>query len=463
MSRCVVFCGPSLPVLTISRWLRGAEVRPPASRGDIYRATMQGAVAIGLIDGACDESGSVWHKELLWALKQGVFVYGAAGLGAIRAAELHRSGMLGVGRIFGWYRDGSIDADDEVMVAHGTRDTDYRVQSEALVNVRATLERAVGAWIISEADARTLIQVARTQFYPTRTFGSLLETAQAKRAVAVETIARLNDWLASGWDMRIDQKRIDAEAMVRRIASAAHDARSSATSIEFEYTQGWDALTRQIATEVSAIVLGEPRESADAAPVTGMDEPRSNDPVEAVACEAPRTRVLAKLRSESEPVVSIDRETGGDAAQVFDAIDRAAAESARGPDQPHADAQLLAALERTAPELARELLRECAERALALVLAQRHGLRAEPRDVKAASDRFRFEYGLLSDTQTEAWLAHRELEGERLRQWMGDDALIDEARESMRALALRQIRRVYEARVLAVNRQRKAPSRQTGT
>jgi hypothetical protein len=424
---------------------------------------MQGAVAIGLIDGACDESGSVWHKEILWALKQGVFVYGAAGVGAIRAAELHRAGMLGVGRVFGWYRDGSVDADDEVMVAHGARDTDYRVQSEALVNVRATLERAVGAWIISEADARTLIQVARTQFYPTRTFGSLLETAQRQRAVPIETIARVNDWLASGWDIRVDQKRIDAEAMVRRIATAAHDARGSAASIEFEYTEGWDALTRQIATDASAAVLGEPRESANAPQATVMDPPRSNEPVEPVASEAPRTRVLAKLRSEPEPVVSIDREAGGDDAQLFDAIDRAAADTSHGSNQPHDDAQLLAALERTAPELARELLRECAERALALVLAQRHGLRAEPRDLKAASDRFRFEYGLLSDAQTEAWLARRVLEGERLRQWMADDALIGEAGELMRALALRQIRRVYEARVLAVNRQRKAPSRQTGT
>jgi hypothetical protein len=424
---------------------------------------MQGAVAIGLIDGASDESGSVWHKEILWALKQGVFVYGAAGVGAIRAAELHRSGMLGVGRIFGWYRGGSIDADDEIMLAHGTRDTDYRIESEALVNVRATLERAVGAWIISEADARTLIQVARTQFYPKRTYGSLLESAQRQRAVAVETIARLNDWLASGWDIRIDQKRIDAEAMVRRIANAAHDARGSATSIEFEYTQGWDALTRQIATEESAAVSGEPRESANAAQVPGMAAPRSADPGEPVASEAPRTRVLAKLRSDSEPAASIDPETGGDDAQLFDAVDRAAAESSRGSDQPRDDAQLLAALERTAPELARELLRECAERALALVLAQRHGLRTEPRDVKAASDRFRFEYGLLSDAQTEAWLARRDLDDEQLRKWMGDDALIDEARALMRSLALHQVRRVYEARVLAVTRQRKAPSRQTGT
>ena len=40
-------------------------------------------------------------------------------MGALRAAELHPFGMVGIGQVYEWYRDGTIDADDEVAVAHG--------------------------------------------------------------------------------------------------------------------------------------------------------------------------------------------------------------------------------------------------------------------------------------------------------------------------------------------------------
>jgi hypothetical protein len=245
VSRCAVFSGPSLPAAAIARWLPNADVRPPATCGDVYRAVTQGVVTIGLIDGASDEGSAVWHKEILFALEQGVFVYGAAGVGALRAADLHRSGMIGVGRVFAWYRDGLVDADDEIMVAHAPREEDYRIRSEALVNVRATLERAAGAWLLSEAEANALLQVARALYYPGRTYATLLETAHAMRAVAPETLARLEEWL-SGWNVRVDQKKIDAEAMVRRIASAMHEERGDGSGVEFDRTLAWDALLQQL-------------------------------------------------------------------------------------------------------------------------------------------------------------------------------------------------------------------------
>jgi hypothetical protein len=251
VSRCVIFCGPSLPEATILRFLPKADVRPPAVCGDVYRAVMQGAVTIGLIDGSAEERGAVWHKEIMFALQQGVFVYGAGGMGALRAADLHRLGMIGVGRVFAWYRDGMTDADDEIMVSYASRDEDYRVQSEALVNIRATLERAVAAWLLSEAEANKLIQVAKTLYYPWRTYASLLEAAHSQQALANETLVRLEEWL-TGWNVRLDQKRIDAEAMVRRIANMAHDERFDGSKLDFERTAGWDALTRQVAGDAAA-------------------------------------------------------------------------------------------------------------------------------------------------------------------------------------------------------------------
>ena len=56
-------------------------------------------------------------------------------------AELHTFGMVGVGRIFEGYRDGQLDADDEVAVIHSSSEQGYRVCSDALVNIREGLNR----------------------------------------------------------------------------------------------------------------------------------------------------------------------------------------------------------------------------------------------------------------------------------------------------------------------------------
>ena len=55
---------------------------------------------IGVIDGYFEIVPTVWHKEILWAMQAGIHVYGAASIGALRAAELDVFGMRGIGRIY---------------------------------------------------------------------------------------------------------------------------------------------------------------------------------------------------------------------------------------------------------------------------------------------------------------------------------------------------------------------------
>ena len=97
----VVFLGPSLP-LAAARSELDAVYRGPVAQGDVYRAVTGGDApeAIGIVDGQFDHVPAVWHKEILWAMDQGIHVYGSASMGALRAAELHAFGMEGVGTIF---------------------------------------------------------------------------------------------------------------------------------------------------------------------------------------------------------------------------------------------------------------------------------------------------------------------------------------------------------------------------
>lgn len=138
-----IFTGPTLPADEGRRHL-DAHFLPPAAQGDVYRAAREKPVAIGIIDGYFDRVPSVSHKEILWAMAQGVHVLGAASMGALRPAELSLFGMEGVGAVYESYASTALVADDEVAVAHAVAEDGYRPLSEALVNIRATL-RAAGA------------------------------------------------------------------------------------------------------------------------------------------------------------------------------------------------------------------------------------------------------------------------------------------------------------------------------
>ena len=113
-----VFTGPTISASEANREL-DAIYLPPAAEGDVCLVTLQRPHAIGIIDGYFQSVPTVRHKEILWAMSRGIHVFGSASIGALRAAELAAFGMEGVGTIFELYRDGVLEDDDEVAIAHG--------------------------------------------------------------------------------------------------------------------------------------------------------------------------------------------------------------------------------------------------------------------------------------------------------------------------------------------------------
>lgn len=191
--RVVVFLGPSLPVAR-ARGILQADYRPPAQKGDIYRALTSGAATIVLIDGVFHGAPSIWQREILAALDEGIEVLGASSMGALRAAELHSLGMVGHGTIFEWYRDGVITGDDEVALQHGDEEMDYRALSEPLVNIRATLQQAERDGVLARAEADELLGVAKQTYYPQRAYRALLASPGIQRWPA-ERIGAVEDYL----------------------------------------------------------------------------------------------------------------------------------------------------------------------------------------------------------------------------------------------------------------------------
>ena len=258
--KIAVFCGPSITVDAGRAVLPGATFMGPAKMGDVYLAVERGAEVIALCDGYFEHELSVWHKEILWALAHGVRVYGASSMGALRAAELASFGMTGVGWVFEQFRDGKLEDDDEVAVVHETADRGFAVRLDALVNIRATLERAVTLGVLSRETSNELVSLAKRTFYAERTYLGLLDSASAA-GINVEEVHRLRDWLASHGP--VDQKRLDAASMLEVIATHPRLETSLPNhqpTFHFEYTDAWHALRTELdrsAATLGALVRGD--------------------------------------------------------------------------------------------------------------------------------------------------------------------------------------------------------------
>ena len=201
----VLFAGPSLYGSGID--LGDIELRAPAAQGDLLQATFEGASVIGLVDGNFEAVASVWHKEILFALSQGVRVLGAASMGALRAAECAAFGMEAVGKVATDYCTGRLDDDAAVAQLHGPAELGYLPLTETLVDVAATLDRLLGTGAITALEQALLEKCAGNLFFKDRTVDAIVGgSGLGDRTSPVRELYRRQHFSI---------KRQDAEALVR--------------------------------------------------------------------------------------------------------------------------------------------------------------------------------------------------------------------------------------------------------
>ena len=309
MSDIYVFLGPTLAEKDARAEL-DAVCLPPAAAGDVYRLWRRHPRAIGIVDGCFGHVPAVWHKEILWVMEHGVHVFGAAGLGALRAAELGSFGMRGTGWVYEAFRDGTLDRDDEVAVRHAAAEDGYRPLSEAMVNIRRTLRAAQDQDVISAATLDTLAAAGAALFYRDRTWADLLRAAEAARADPGE-LGALRRWLPAG---RIDQQADDATAMLREMRGfLAADPAPKQVSWTMSGTAMWEVAKRRADT------MTPDREAADPPLLAErlLDEIRllGPDAFDAACCRS-LLRVFAAAFARREGA-AIDRERLDDAVAEF--------------------------------------------------------------------------------------------------------------------------------------------------
>ncbi|MEM6665717.1 MAG: TfuA-like protein [Pseudomonadota bacterium] len=197
----IVFIGPSRPKGGLPGDL-DCLICPPAAQGDLAACVLDhGPCIIALIDGVFQGQPAVRHKEILWAISRGARVYGAASMGALRAAEMAPSGMLGLGLAYRWYRRFPLTPDDAVAVLHAPADLGSVPLTEALLDMRMTLKALQRSGVIGRLDADKLAGIAAAMPYPERTWPALLARA-------------------GGLDMALTQAEIDRH----RVTAKADDA-----------------------------------------------------------------------------------------------------------------------------------------------------------------------------------------------------------------------------------------------
>jgi hypothetical protein len=152
----LIFIGPTLARQEALQFVK-AEIRPPARQGDLNRATAGRLVAI--IDGELPPDGFLPDCEIKSALDRGVTLYGAASVGASRAATFANQGMRGVGLVYEQYRVGSLSSFDEVAVLYDP--FFLQVLSIPLVSVQFWLHELVAASIVTFADAMAALEDVR--------------------------------------------------------------------------------------------------------------------------------------------------------------------------------------------------------------------------------------------------------------------------------------------------------------
>lgn len=206
----IVFLGPSMPVADARRVL-DADYRPPIRRGDL--AALPAGTVVGMIDGVFEQHLAVSPREVHEAILRGVRVIGGASMGALRAAEV--PGMLGVGLVFAWYRDGVIARDDEVALVFDAERGN--ALSVPLVNVRFAIERLCRPGTVARAVGDRIIAAAAELPYHARSYRAILERAGlADRANATALIAMLE---AS--DLKRQDAQVVLEAVEQVVAQSA--------------------------------------------------------------------------------------------------------------------------------------------------------------------------------------------------------------------------------------------------
>ena len=178
MNKPIVYLGPTLSREKAVKIL-DADYRDPAKKGDFLMLSQDSDEKkyVGCVDGVFLHGYppppiEVYHL----ATRKNIELIGASSLGALRAVELEKFGMKGIGKIFQLYKNGIINADDEVAVTF-VRENNI-LQSEAMIDIRFNLFLAYKKGIITNQTKKRIAKIAKNIYFPFRNYEDIIKLTQ---------------------------------------------------------------------------------------------------------------------------------------------------------------------------------------------------------------------------------------------------------------------------------------------
>lgn len=200
MNKPIVYLGPTLNREEASKIL-DADYRDPAKKGDFLRLshTSDEKKYVGFIDGVFlhDYPPSpieVYHL----ATRKNIELIGASSLGALRAVELEKFGMKGIGKIFQLFKNGILNADDEVAVTF-VRDKNI-LQSEALIDIRFNLFLAYKKGIITKQTKKRFVKTAKNIYFPFRNYEDIVRLTEEQFPSIHDELENFRDYILKNRD-----------------------------------------------------------------------------------------------------------------------------------------------------------------------------------------------------------------------------------------------------------------------
>jgi hypothetical protein len=209
--KTIVFSGPSIAEAEVHR-LAACTHAPPIKRGDLAAAGDYDLFVI--LDGEFGQNMSVSPKEILPLLDRGKTVIGAASMGALRASELDRCGMIGVGWVYDHFRRCAVRRDADVALVYSP--FDYKPMTVPIVDLEYWMEQTSAAGLIRGRERALVVKTARNIFFAERTLDRLM--GALRRAIGGDTLDSL---MAFSGGTIPSVKSVDAAEAVRLGASLA--------------------------------------------------------------------------------------------------------------------------------------------------------------------------------------------------------------------------------------------------
>ena len=212
-SKPVIFLGPSLS-REKARKILDADYRLPAKKGDLLQLILKEVNIVGLVDGYFLQDYPPTPIEVYNLVKKrDVKVFGSSSLGALRAVELEKYGMMGIGKIFRLFRDRILESDDEVAVTF----TDYtNYKSEALIDIRYNLFLAQKYNFIDSITRKSILNVSKQIYFPYRTYEDILDKCKLKYPEIKSQIESFRSYILKN---KVSLKERDALRLLKLIKS----------------------------------------------------------------------------------------------------------------------------------------------------------------------------------------------------------------------------------------------------